>query len=63
MLIAVGKVFLIDASSLEGLYRVVSFFGLGVTLIALSWFYTRYVFVEKDGDAATTPPRTARSAQ
>jgi len=42
---------------------VMSFFGLGVTLIALSWFYTRYVFVDKDGGAATTPPRTARSAQ
>ncbi|HEV2664022.1 MAG TPA: DUF2339 domain-containing protein, partial [Blastocatellia bacterium] len=60
MLIAVGKVFLIDASSLEGLYRVMSFFGLGVTLIALSWFYTRYVFV--DGPV-TTPRRMARSAR
>jgi uncharacterized membrane protein len=63
LLIAIGKVFLIDAGSLEGLYRVVSFFGLGVTLIALSWFYTRYVFVDKDGRPTTTPPRTARSAR
>jgi uncharacterized membrane protein len=63
MLIAVGKVFLIDASSLEGLYRVMSFFGLGVTLIALSWFYTRYVFVDKEGRPATTPRRMARSVR
>ena len=40
-----------------------SFFGLGVTLIALSWFYTRYVFLDKEGRPAMTPRRTARSAQ
>jgi uncharacterized membrane protein len=36
------KVFTIDIA-LEGLLRVVSFLGIGVTLIALSWFYTRYL--------------------
>ncbi len=44
MLLTVGKVFLYDASELEGLYRVFSLFGLGVSLMGLSWFYTRYVF-------------------
>lgn len=44
MLVTVGKVFLYDASELEGLYRVFSFFALGVALIGLSWFYTRFVF-------------------
>ncbi|MFW2331657.1 MAG: DUF2339 domain-containing protein [Nitrospinota bacterium] len=44
MIIAVGKVFLYDASELEGLYRVFSFFGLGLTLFGLSYFYTRFVF-------------------
>lgn len=44
MILTVGKVFLYDASELEGLYRVVSFFGLGVSLLGLSWFYTRHVF-------------------
>ncbi len=48
ILFTVGKVFLYDASELEGLYRVFSFFGLGVTLIGLSYFYTRFVFKEND---------------
>lgn len=46
ILLTVGKVFLYDASELEGLYRVFSFFGLGVCLIGLSYFYTRFVFGE-----------------
>ncbi len=44
MIITVGKVFLYDASELSGLYRVFSFLGLGMSLMALSWFYTRFVF-------------------
>ncbi|MBL1146724.1 MAG: DUF2339 domain-containing protein [Pseudomonadota bacterium] len=48
--LTVGKVFLYDASALEGLYRVFSFFGLGVSLIALSWFYTRFVFQKQDAE-------------
>lgn len=44
LLMAVGKVFLYDASQLSGLWRVLSFLGLGVSLLGLSWFYTRFVF-------------------
>lgn len=44
ILLTIGKVFLYDASQLEGLYRVFSFFGLGVSLIGLSYLYTRFVF-------------------
>lgn len=44
MILTAGKVFLYDASTLTGLYRVFSFFGLGLSLMALSWFYTRFVF-------------------
>ncbi|WP_315760935.1 DUF2339 domain-containing protein [Sphingomonas sp. Y38-1Y] len=36
------KVFTIDVA-LEGLLRVVSFLGIGVTLIAISWAYTRFL--------------------
>lgn len=43
LLLTTGKVFLYDARELDGLYRVVSFFGLGVCLIGLSWFYARFV--------------------
>lgn len=44
MLLAICKVFLIDAAALEGLYRVFSFFGLGLSLLGLSYVYTRFVF-------------------
>lgn len=47
MILTIGKVFLYDASELEGLYRVFSFFGLGLSLLTLSWFYTRFVFGKK----------------
>lgn len=48
MVLTVGKVFLFDASALEGLLRVFSFFGLGLSLLGLSWFYSRYVFGPRD---------------
>jgi uncharacterized membrane protein len=44
MIITIGKVFLFDAAELQGMLRVLSFFGLGLSLMALSWFYTRFVF-------------------
>lgn len=44
MILTSAKVFLYDAAELEGLYRVFSFFGLGFSLLGLSWFYTRFVF-------------------
>ena len=44
MIVTVGKVFLYDAGELTGLYRVFSFMGLGLSLLALSWFYSHFVF-------------------
>jgi uncharacterized membrane protein len=45
-LLAVGKVFLYDTSNLSDLYRVFSFLGLGISLLALAWVYQRFVFRE-----------------
>ena len=42
--LAVAKVFLIDMSALTGLWRALSFLGLGGCLIALGWAYQRFVF-------------------
>lgn len=47
MILTVGKVFLHDASELEGLFRVFSFLGLGLSLLGLSFFYTRFVFKDE----------------
>lgn len=41
MLAAVGKVFLFDASGLEGLLRIASFVALGFSLIGIGWLYSR----------------------
>lgn len=41
MLAAVAKVFLFDASGLEGLLRIVSFVALGFSLIGIGWLYSR----------------------
>ena len=35
------KVFLIDAASLTGLLRILSFLGLGIALIGIGWAYGR----------------------
>ena len=43
----IAKVFLYDAGALDDLYRVFSFLGLGVSLLALSWFYSRFIFGKK----------------
>lgn len=43
LLLTIGKVFIFDASVLEGLMRVFSFLGLGVSLIGLSMVYTRFM--------------------
>jgi uncharacterized membrane protein len=44
MTLAVTKVFLLDTHHLEDLYRVLSLFGLGVSLMLLAFLYQRYVF-------------------
>ncbi len=41
MLCAVGKVFLFDASGLDGLLRIASFIALGFSLIGIGWLYSR----------------------
>ncbi len=49
MLVAVIKVFLIDAAGLEGLLRVASFMALGFSLIGIGWVYTRQLARRPEG--------------
>ncbi len=58
VLLTVSKVFLLDAGSLTGLYRVFSFLGLGVSLLGLSYFYGRFVF----GGPQDAPPEDTAGA-
>lgn len=49
LLLAVAKVFLFDTRHLEQLWRVLSFFGLGVSLMIIAWVYQRFVFRKSAG--------------
>lgn len=40
-MLAVLKVFMVDAAGLEGLARITSFVALGFSLIGIGWFYAR----------------------
>ncbi len=46
MTLTVFKVFLYDTTNLTDLYRVLSFLGLGVSLLLLAFLYQRFVFRE-----------------
>ena len=48
LLLAVGKVFLLDTRHLDGLLRAGSFFGLGLTLMGLGYVYQRFVMTKKE---------------
>ena len=50
LLLTVGKVFLVDASALEGIFRVFSFLGLGVALIGIGFFYNKVVFARRQSE-------------
>lgn len=56
LILTVGKVFLIDTSALEGLYRVLSFLGLGVALIGIGFFYNKIIFGRESADEASPEP-------
>jgi uncharacterized membrane protein len=53
MLAAVGKVFLFDASGLEGLLRIGSFVALGFSLIGIGWLYSRQLARPADNLSVT----------
>jgi uncharacterized membrane protein len=42
--LTIGKAFLIDVWTLTGIYRSLSFMGLGVVLITIAWLYQRVLF-------------------
>jgi uncharacterized membrane protein len=44
LMLVVCKVFLFDMAEIGGLFRVASFMGLGLNLLAIGWIYRRFVF-------------------
>jgi len=51
------KAFLIDMSTLEGIYRALSFMCLGLVLVAIGWLYQRILFRKQ------APPQAVPAAQ
>jgi uncharacterized membrane protein len=54
--LTIAKAFLIDTSALTGVYRALSFMGLGVVLMVIAWLYQRILFRRQ---AAAPPVPTA----
>ncbi len=42
--LTIAKAFLIDMSTLTGVYRALSFICLGLVLVAIGWLYQRILF-------------------
>ena len=55
LMLTFGKVFLFDMAALTGLYRAISFLGLGASLVAIGWLYQRFVF-PRSATTPVTPP-------
>ena len=47
LILVILKVFFIDTANLDGGQRILSFFGLGISLIAVSYFYNKMVLEKK----------------
>lgn len=58
IMLTVAKVFLVDMSGLTGIYRALSFIGLGIVLVGIGWLYQRVLFprVAAPPAAPATPP-------
>jgi uncharacterized membrane protein len=56
VLLAALKVFLFDMADLDGLYRVASFLGLGLSLVSIGLLYQRFIAA---GLPPAAPDRTA----
>jgi uncharacterized membrane protein len=61
-LLTIGKVFLLDMAGLAGIYRALSFIGLGLVLVGIGWLYQRLLFPPRptataaSGAPGTPPP-------
>ncbi len=49
--LTVAKVFLIDTTSISGIYRALSAIGLGVVLLGIGWFYQHVLYPRTRPDA------------
>jgi uncharacterized membrane protein len=53
--LTIAKAFFIDMSTLTGVYRALSFIGLGLVLVAIGWLYQRILFRKQAAPQPATP--------
>jgi uncharacterized membrane protein len=49
VVLTIAKVFLVDMAGLTGVYRALSFIGLGLVLVGIGWLYQRLLFPRSPG--------------
>ncbi len=59
MMIAVAKVFLFDMAGLTGVWRALSFIGLGLVLVGIGWLYQRLLFPARKAAPPAASPATS----
>jgi uncharacterized membrane protein len=47
LMLTIGKVFIHDFGNVEGIYRALSFIGLGLVLMGIGWLYQRLLFPQR----------------
>jgi uncharacterized membrane protein len=53
--LTIAKAFFVDMSTLTGVYRALSFIGLGLVLVAIGWLYQRILFRKQAPPLPATP--------
>ena len=56
VLVTIVKVFLLDMAGLTGVWRALSFIGLGLVLMGIGYLYQRLLFTKKPPEAPVVPP-------
>jgi uncharacterized membrane protein len=59
VVLTIAKVFLVDMADLTGVYRALSFIGLGLVLVGIGWLYQRLLFPQRTSEA---PSESAEQA-
>jgi uncharacterized membrane protein len=57
--LTIAKVFIVDMSGLEGVFRALSFIVLGLVLVGIGWLYQRLLFPARPPAADVAAPSAA----
>ena len=55
VILTIGKVFLHDLAGVQGIFRALSFIGLGLVLMGIGWLYQRLLFPSRPEPAEPAP--------